>query len=352
MNDGLLKAERLVQEYQSRIHELEVGQIRQRTLMRSVKRNYVALLQEKIAETHKRPKDHLHGTEAGGNPVLVFDFDGTLQPNPRGAYPLTTVEPAPGLKQALDGFVARGACLHVATVGLFLQDPQEYAARYIQLDSWMKRHGLPIDLLLPKVPADCYYDDRMVTVTPGSDWRTIAEDAQSRLSKRFDLVEGKWLRKDRKETGSEVSEFPDPSTSPQERPRGFSGPVLDADLHRCVLQASSSDRMSKAMPGAKEVLTDLYNKKVIINLSCAGWNPATHTKEVYEQKLANLRTNLAEEGIPYDSLVSKDHGDLFFDDKGITFKDWKKDKSALVVGLQKHWGQQLEVASTPLVPSN
>lgn len=305
---------------------------------------YSQMVLERATEMTKRDANHLHASDQP-SPVLVFDLDGTLKEDPNASYPLADVAPRDGVKAALDKFVAQGCCLHLATAGLYYgnqQDLDVYYSRMCQIDAWLKRHGLPITLILPKSPSDCFYDDRMVPAGAGLDWADLADEAQRRLSLRFSLVDGRWERKQRAPRGTPYDEFPRPEDAPQEMPRGFSGPRLDADIHRTVSEASSSKMIAAPKPGAVERLTELYNQGVSIYLSCAGWNPATHNdKETVQGRLAGIRQWLADNSIPYDRLVSKDHGDLFFDDKGVAHVNWDDDYPAICSTLEKFSGQRL-----------
>ncbi len=41
--------------------------------------------------------------------------------------------------------------------------------------------------------------------------------------------------------------------------------------------------------------------------------------------MAALRQYMADNAIPFDNIVTKDHGDIYVDDKGIRAVDWKAD---------------------------
>lgn len=285
------------------------------------------LLQERRTEVVARPKAHRHTTD-DNRPVLCFDLDGTLHPGT--GLPLDGVEPFPGLKQCMDAFVGEGCCLHLQTGELAVGGPQDmeiYFARHALIESWLGEHGLPVGLLLPKIVADCFYDDRMVPVPENPDYGLIRDVAVTMLSEKFKKDEsGQWARKPKKYKGPLISDWPNPKEIPGDSPRGFTGPRLDADLHRTVLNSSSSERMGQPLPGAREALVDLYDSGVTVNLSCAGWNPAFRTPDESARRLAGLRLQLRTASIPYDRLVTKDHGDLFFDDRGVTCTgSWEDD---------------------------
>ena len=314
--------------YREQFAQLEAENNLIRQEFADIREAWRKIRQERTTEVVKRPKPHQHTTD-DINPVLVFDLDGTLKPGAKGVFPMDGIDPFPGVKEVLDGFANEGCCLHLQTAGLFTatQDMEVYHARHGLIANWIAQHGLPIDLLLPNVPADCYYDDRMVPVDANNaDWSAVADQARQMLSKKFKLEDGKWVRKPKTYKGKLMTDWPKPEEVPGDSPRAFNGPRLDADLHRTVFDSSSSERWGKPMPGAKHVLQSLYDQKVTINLSCAGWNPAFRTPDESKRRLAGLRVQLRAAGIPYDRLVTKDHGDLFFNDKGVTCTgDWEKD---------------------------
>lgn len=331
-------AQKIALLYEGRISELEQDNERILQEVHSSRLRLEALVQERASEVVPRPKPHRHTTD-DPQPVLCFDFDGTLKPNPHASFPLDDIEPFPGVKAALDRFASKGACLHLTTASLHVGSPQDmeiYFARQCLLECWLVEHGLPIGLLLPNIPSDVFYDDRMVPVSDNPDWAALCDDAEERLTKRFDLKNGIWMRRPKDHKGDKLSEWPDPASVPGDSPRGFSGPRLDADLHRTVLDSSSSERAGEPKPGAAKALTELYDAGVTVNLSCAGWNPAFRTPEESRARLAALRVQIRDAGIPYDRLVTKDHGDLFFNDKGIQHIDWKSDFKLIKNMLDKN----------------
>lgn len=290
------------------------------------------LLQEVRVEVQPRPKIHQHSPDEP-SPVIDFDFNQTLTPGRE--YPILE-EPFPKVKEVLDRLAGMGCCLHVTTSGLYYasqEDLDMYMARLMMLDAWEQLHGLPISLNLPKMPADVYYDDRMIFVPSKPDWGEIGEQIEAMLAPRFDLVNGRWDRKKKIRTGTEIEEFPDIEDYPRDHPRGLSGARLDVDLHRTTSTASSSLRNGPPSPGAFENLKKLYDLGVTIHMSCAGWNPKTHSVKEWKQRLAGLRFWLEANSLPYDTLVTKDHGDVYVDDKGFPFTNWKADTAKLIKRL-------------------
>jgi hypothetical protein len=301
------------------------------------------LLEEQIAEITPRTKDHWHDPDEP-RPVLTFDFDGTLKPQiakgDGGNYPLTDKwsDPFPDVKKWLDRWKSRGACLHLATAGLYLDgsnDFEVYQARVSMLQSWQRRYGLPIDLILPKVPVDVYYDDRMIEIPgdpsmidgpgPAPDWNEIGELAEKEMDRRFFLDEASlWTRKDKKRIGEEIEAWPD-SKLFRDHPRGYSGGRLDVDMHRTLSSASSSMRVAPPRDQAVETVRDFYRDGVTITVSCAGWHRQTHTLVDSTRRLAGIRQWLQQWSVPYDRVAEKDHADLYFDDKGVRFTGWRAD---------------------------
>jgi hypothetical protein len=304
------------------------------------------LLQEHVAEFTKRPAAHTHDPDEP-NPVLTFDLDGTLKPQvdrgDGGNYPLIDEDstPFPDVKKWLDRWKARKACIHVATAGLhYYSNPNDlevYHARLEQLQGWANRWGLPVDIFLPKVGVDVHYDDRMITV-PGDpalkkeevqksipDWNEIGSQAETAMVKRFSLDNGIWTRVPKNRIGDEIEDWPGPEDYPRDFPRGYSGPKIDVDMHRTLSEASSSLRTGSVRPGAIDVLNKLYGMGVTILISCAGWNPMTHDRQDAMRRLWAIRKWLQENSVPYDRIVTKDHADLYFDDKGIRHTNWETD---------------------------
>jgi hypothetical protein len=313
-------------------------------------KQHANLLQERVAEIIPRPPLHQHDPDEP-RPVITLDFDGTIKPQIQqgdgGTFPLMkNADPFPKVKNWLDRWYSRGACIHVATAALYYAGPQDleiYNARLNMLTGWKSEFGMPISLFLPKVPSDLYYDDRMVVV-PGDptlkpaikfvpDWDVVGTLVEADLKKRFDIVDGLWTRKEKKRVGTEYDEFPDIKDYPIDHPRGYSGPRLDVDMHRTLSLSSSSLRYAPPRPNAREVITEYYNRGITIRISCAGWNPKTHSFEDAQRRLAGIRQWLLENSIPYDRIVTKDHADAYIDDKGFRWTDWLADKPGILKRL-------------------
>jgi hypothetical protein len=256
--------------------------------------------------------------------VLVFDFNGTVTPF-RG-YPVEGEgsDPFPKFVKWANRWAAQGACLHLATAGLWPQvrsDPLVFSARWAQLDAYMKCYGIPIDYFIPKVDADIFYDDRMIEIPPKMDevdWDEIGAQAEEDLAKRFVLRGGYWERKPKKRIGHEIQddEWPSYDEVIKDQPRGYSTPIIDVDFHRTLNEASSSLRSAGFRPGMVELVNSIYGLGYTVYLSCAGWNFATHSLEDSERRIAAMRMSARVGGVQYDQFVTKDHGDLYFDDKG------------------------------------
>lgn len=311
------------------------------------------LLEEQVAELLPRPKSHWHDPDEP-RPVLTFDFDGTLKPQiwkgDGGNYPLTDKysDPFSGVKKWLDRWKSRGACLHIATAGLYYDGPaglEVYLARLAMVDSWCKRYGIPIDLILPKIPVDAYYDDRMVEIpgnpamkdglTPPPDWDKIGTFAEQEMERRFFLDDtGLWTRKEKKRIGEEIEDWPDDKLF-KDHPRGYSGPKLDVDMHRTLSQSSSSMRVAPPRPNAVETMLEYYESGITITVSCAGWHRRTHSQIDSIRRLAGIRQWLAQWSVPYDRVAEKDHADLYFDDKGVRWSDWLADRPRIRAKLPK-----------------
>lgn len=291
-------------------------------------------LLEARSEPRRRPASHSHDTDYP-EPVIVLDLNGTL--TPWNGYPMTEAEPFPKVKKWLDHFAARGCCLHLATAGLWpevIASPDIFRARRHQVQNFMVRHALPIQWIGPKVGADRYYDDRMISVPPKPDWDIVGARIEENLNKRFRLVNGIWQRIPKKPLGEKIRKFPDIAEVPGDRHRGYSTPILDVDMHRTLTQASGSTVTHELNPDVVDLVRKIYEAKFIIHISCAGWNPATHDNGEWQGRLAAMRYQLLEAGVPFDQFVSKDHGDVFVDDKGQPYIDAKKDYPVILKALQ------------------
>lgn len=314
------------------------------------------LLAEQVAEIIPRPKEHWHDPDEP-RPVLTFDLDGTLKPQISkgigGNYPLTDKysDPFPGVKKWMDRWKSFGACIHIATAGLYYDGPQElevFEARLAMVKGWAIRFGLPVDLILPKIPADVYYDDRMIMIPgdpalkdgpgPTPNWDQIGELAEKEMQARFFFDDtGLWTRKEKKRTGTEITDWPDDKLF-RDYPRGYSGPKVDVDMHRTLSSASSSMREGPPRPDAVESMRKLYESGISITVSCAGWHRRTHSLVDSIQRLAGIRQWLKQWSVPYDRVAEKDHADLYFDDRGVRYTGWRADLPRIQAKLPRAIG--------------
>jgi hypothetical protein len=312
-----------------------------------------SIIQEIRVEPFHRPAAHIHDPDHP-RPVLVFDFNGTI--TPWKGFPLEGEgsEPFPGVVKWINKWKAQQCCIHVATAGLWPQvksDPLTYAARHAQFDAYWKCYGLPIDYLLPKMDADIFYDDRMVPIPHKDkdvDWDEIAARAEEDLAKRFYLRSGGWERKPKKRIGHEIQddEWLNYDDVAPDQPRGYSTPIIDVDFHRTLSLASSSLRVAGFKPAAVESVAQIYDAGYMVYLSCAGWNPSTHTLQDSENRIAMMRYVAKTGGVKYDQFVTKDHGDLYFDDKGFRHMDWATDLPQILHVLQERSHFEYHIAST------
>lgn len=299
---------------------------------------------ERAPELTPRPKAHWHDPD-DPEPVIVMDLDKTLRPT--AAYPMVD-EPFIGVKQGLDRLRTRGCCLHIATGGTYYgsEDMDLAKVRQAQIEDWCATHGLPIGIVLPKVVADVYLDDRMIFVPPDPDWKALVDQVEEALTKRFDLKGNQWQRKPKDRIGKEIEDWPDYDTIPPDQPRGFSGAKLDIDFHRTLSTASSSLREAPPQPDAIKSIAHLYGLGVTIQLSCAGWNPADHDRNDARRRVAALRQWCQLNGVNYDRIVAKDHGDVYLDDKGIRYEPngggWKKALPAVIKRLEQASGTRVQ----------
>lgn len=277
-------------------------------------------------ELLRRDPAHVHDQngKVDDQPCVAFDLNSTI--TPELYYPLSQA-PYPGVKQLLDRLSSQGCCIHVTTAGLYVGDDHDLPvqqARLAMCDAYATQYGLPVDCWLPKAPADAYVDDRMVPMPVNHDMVAVGEQIDAVLARRFSLGEdGIWHRLDNAEGGHPITDWPAAAEMPQDQPRGFSGPVVDIDVHGTTLDATSSARSGPPVEGAQEAIAHLYDMGVTVQLSCAGWNPATKDDPAeIEQRLAAQRQQLRAAGIPYDRLVSKDHCECYVDDKGVAFTSW------------------------------
>lgn len=288
------------------------------------------VLAERVYDDIRRPKVHDHATDEGNPPVIVFDLHGTLTPSPAFVavnLPGFMEASFDGVKEALEVWAGQGICLHIATAGLdpSQQDPLVRMARKTLIEAWYTTYGLPISWVTGNVRARAYYDDRMVPVYAGN-WEAVGRGVEAQLAERTEMLPS-GIRKliALPEQGELITDWPDPADVPPDRPRGLSTRILDVDIHRCLSSANSSTREGRMRPGAAEVLQDIWDRGYGIHLSCAGWDPLTHTQEESSQRKASLQMQAREAKVPFDQLVAKDHGTVFVNDKGLAYRDWKRD---------------------------
>lgn len=292
---------------------------------------------ERPTEVTPRDPQHVHDQngKVDDQPCVAIDLNETI--TPALTYPLDA-PPYPGIKLLLDRLKSQGACIHCTSAGLYVGDDHDIPvqeARIAMCEAYATQYGLPIDIWLPKAPADVYVDDRMVPMPPSKDMMAVGAGVDAVLKRRFDMGEdGLWHRKDNADVGHPITDWPDGSEIGGDQPRGFSGPIVDIDVHGTTLNATSSERRGAAMPGAVDAISSLYNAGVTIHLSCAGWNPATKDDPaVVEKRLAGQRQQIRSEGIPYDRLTSKDHCEVYIDDKGVMFTTWDETLPQIVAKL-------------------
>lgn len=292
-----------------------------------------AMLQRKEAvyTFEKRPPAHYHTTDPGGTPVVVLDLHKTITPSEGfvdPAYDTGMAPPYEGCKEALDRLTAGGCCIHIATAGLSpYKQPEMLAVRQKMVASYVQTHSLPISFITGKVGAHVYYDDRAVRAE--GDWPAILAEVLDRLDARFDMGEdGIWRRRPVKEVGEPLT-YPPPDTMPPDQPRGLATPIINIDFHRCLTQSSSSKRDASPRPGAVEGTNALYDAGFQVHLSCAGWDPSSHTPDETSDRLAGLQQFARAWGIRYDLMVAKDHPDVSVDDKAYHHTDWGKDLPVL-----------------------
>lgn len=292
-------------------------------------------LKEAVYTTGRRPEAHHHSTDAGGTPVIVFDLHKTLTPS-EGFFPTPTgdylLPPFEGVKENLDRWAGMGICLHLATAALSpYHSADVLMAREKVIWGWLTKYSLPISWIEGKVAAHVYYDDRMVSVPDAPDWQRVAALIDAELDSRTELQEdGTRVLVELPQTGEAVAEPPDIERIPEDQPRGLSTEVLDVDFHRCLSEANSSQRDAAMKPGAVEAVNRLYDMGFQIDLSCAGWDRSTHDREESDGRLASLRSQARLNGVQYDRFVSKDHGTVFVDDKGLKHTDWDKDLPEII----------------------
>ena len=298
----------------------------------------VKLLEQERPYTNRQLPAYVDVPTDPGSPAsIVLDLHGSLTPD-RG-FPIVS-GPWPGVKECLEEWAGRGVILLVATAALSPDHPQNIIdARERLTWEFINRYGLPIRYVTGKVGAHIFYDDRMVPVVPGKNpWDDVYKGVIQQLGKRAKLdKQGNWVLVDLKEIGKEITKFPDEEQQwdLKDRPRGYSTPVFDVDIHRCLLKSNSSEQDSELRPGAKEVVNAIYDAGYTVHASCAGWDPATHQWDTSNERVAGLQRTLKRNGVKYDEIVAKLHGTVFVDDKGIAHTgDWSADKEYLIKRLE------------------
>lgn len=319
--------------------------------LRNVSKPRVAMSEgERPTEVGRRDPAHIHDQngKVDDQPCVAIDLNETI--TPALSYPLDA-PPYPGVKQLLDRLKAQGACIHCTSAGLYIgdkHDQQVQDARIAMCEAYATEYGLPVDIWLPKAPADVYVDDRMVPMPKSKDMAAVGAMVDSVLKRRFDMgQDGLWHRKDNADVGHPITDWPDGAEVGGDQPRGFSGPIVDIDVHGTTLNSTSSERRGAAMPGAVDAISQLYDSGVTVHLSCAGWNPATKDDPaVVEKRLAGQRQQLRSEGIPYDRLTSKDHCEVYIDDKGVAFTTWDETLPQILAALAAQSGPRPEWTPT------
>jgi hypothetical protein len=293
---------------------------------------------EYTAERSQRPAAHNHENEFPSRPILSFDLHRTCTPD--WGFPLMEA-PWPGLKAFMDRMVARGCCVHIVSASLDRSDPRVVSARVAQVRVWVQNAGLPVGWIGPNVEANVRLDDRGIrvdsTATTTPDWIALGRQAEQRLATTWTINpdSGTYVkREDIVPVGTPVEKFPEITDAPVDAPRGWSTPVLDVDIHRTLNPGWGSTREDAPMRGSIEAMQALYAAGYQINLSCAGWMRSTHTQAQSDQRLASFRLYMHKYGIPYDSIVTKDDCDLWFDDKTIQFTSWKAVLQPVVDALE------------------
>lgn len=272
------------------------------------------------AEASPRPAEHNHEYDSNQSPVLVFDLHGTITPDK--GYPLTE-EPFGGVREFMDRMAGRGCCIHISTASLHeTGDQQIRDARLAMVEAYVARYSLPVGFIGPNTEADARLDDRMVPIPPQPDWGEIAAHAEARLLETFALVNGKYERRTDLEPVGEEIEFPE-AEEDADRPRGYSTPRVDIDIHRTLNPAWGSAREAPPDPAGVDLVNRLYDEGFQVQLSCPGWNPATRP-DTSGERLTAMQHYAREYGIHYDRIVAKDDCDLHFDDKGVRFTgNWR-----------------------------
>lgn len=286
-------------------------------------------------ETEPRDPEHLHDYGQNQKPVLSFDLHHTLTPD--AGFPLTS-PPFPGVREFLSLMAARGCCLHISTASIDETDSDIARVRKQQIHAWCDRYGLPVSYVCPNSHAEVRVDDRGINVPPRPDWGAIAETAVAQLEQTHELDEnGQYRRRDDLQpVGERRQSWPKLSSVPADRPRGFSTPMVDIDVHRTLDPAWGTGRVPQAPdPEAVAFVRDLYDAGYQVQFSCAGWNPALDVDGDSSDRLAGIVQYLLTYDIPYDRVVSKDDYDVRFDDKAVPFTTWPEVRAAVLAAAGK-----------------
>jgi hypothetical protein len=310
--------------------ELEVGAHLPDARLLIERRNgrYTITSKQYAPEKTPRPPEHRHDYGQNEMPVLAFDLHRTLTPDI--GYPLVS-DPFDGVKEGMDAFVARGCCLHVWSASLDFPDQQIDDARQALGTHWFRAKGLPVAVFGPNSEASTRIDDRGIMIPEGvPDWAPLWATAEKMLAKTYEIDKksGKYVRRDDLTPVGDLiddDEYPGDEDVPQDAPRGFTTPLIDVDLHRTLMPAWGTRRDAKPNPQGVECIREWYRAGYTIQISCAGWNPATADNPKFAvQRAAWQRRYLQQWGIPYDRLVSKDDFDIWFDDRVWPYTgDWK-----------------------------
>jgi hypothetical protein len=291
-----------------------------------------AALKQYSPERKPRPAEHRHDYGQNPKPVLSFDLHKTL--TPEWGFPLVS-PPYDGVKAFLDQQVSRGACIHVASASLDNPDPDFSEARTRLVWAFVYEYGLPISWVGPNAEAALRIDDRGINVPSAPD----VPDWQKSLPAQFNAQLAKTYYIDPKDNcyyrienltpvGTLIDEdtgYPDDEDVPQDQPRGLSTPLIDFDIHRTIMPAWGTKRDAPPDPAMVKLIRDLFYEGFSIQVSCAGWNPATQDDPQFAiDRAAWQRRYLRQWGIPYDRLVTKDDCDVWGDDKSFGFKSAKQ----------------------------
>ena len=281
-------------------------------------------------ERSPRPPEHRHDYKQNEMPVLSFDLHKTLTPD--WGFPLVS-PPYDGVKAFMDQQVARNACIHIASASLDNPDPDFSIARTRLVWAFVYEYGLPVSWIGPNAEASLRVDDRGVTIPSAPDipdWnKKLPQQFQAILDKTYEIgKDGRYQRrKDLEPVGELIKpkDYPDDDDVPQDQPRGLSTPLIDIDLHRTIMPAWGTRRDADPDPAMVDLIRRLYAEGFSIQISCAGWNPATQDNPQFGiDRAAWQRRYLRQWGIPYDRLVTKDDCDTWGDDKVLGFKSAKQ----------------------------